>query len=60
LSGPDNVKEGLEIIAVSHVDEVLEKALTALPAPIEWTEEDDIASQPHPAASAPVSGPTAH
>jgi ATP-dependent Lon protease len=43
---PDNVKEGLEIIPVSHVDQVLENALTALPAPIEWTEADDLASQP--------------
>ncbi|TIX51930.1 endopeptidase La [Alteraurantiacibacter aquimixticola] len=54
---PDNVKEGLEIIPVSHVDQVLEHALTALPAPIEWTEADDLASQPHPA---PAPGTTAH
>ncbi|MBY6014628.1 endopeptidase La [Qipengyuania gaetbuli] len=57
---PANVKEGLEIVAVSHVDEVLKHALTALPAPIEWTEADDIASQPgHPAAGGSPS-PTAH
>jgi ATP-dependent Lon protease len=43
---PDNVKEGLEIIPVSHVDQVLENALTEMPAPIEWTEADDLASQP--------------
>ncbi|MDG6079985.1 endopeptidase La [Erythrobacter litoralis] len=43
---PANAKEGLEIVPVGHVDEVLERALTALPAPIEWTEADDIASQP--------------
>ena len=43
---PANVKEGLEIIPVSHVDQVLERALTALPAAIEWTEADDLASQP--------------
>ncbi|MEL7517709.1 MAG: endopeptidase La, partial [Pseudomonadota bacterium] len=35
---PENVKAGLEIIAVSHVDEVLERALTDMPAPIEWSE----------------------
>ncbi len=43
---PDNVKKGLEIIPVSHVDQVLENALTEMPAPIEWTEADDLASQP--------------
>jgi len=54
---PDNVKQGLDIIPVSHVDQVLEQALTALPAPIEWTEADDLASQPHPS---PAPGTTAH
>ncbi|MGB3166744.1 MAG: endopeptidase La [Alteraurantiacibacter sp.] len=43
---PANVKEGLQIVPVGHVDQVLERALTALPAPIEWTEADDLASQP--------------
>lgn len=43
---PANVKEGLTIIPVSHVDEVLEQALVELPDPIEWTEADDLASQP--------------
>ncbi|WP_108791459.1 endopeptidase La [Erythrobacter sp. Alg231-14] len=43
---PDNVKEGLEIVPVSHVDQVLERALTDMPTPIEWTEADDLASQP--------------
>ncbi len=37
---PDNVKSGLEIIPVSHVDKVLEVALTEKPQPIEWSEED--------------------
>lgn len=56
---PENVKEGLEIVPVSHVDEVLEHALTSLPAPIEWTEADDLASQPgHP--QVPGASPTAH
>lgn len=58
---PDNVKDGLEIVPVSHVDQVLEKALVAVPAPIEWTEADDIASQPghpgHPLGDRPA---TAH
>ncbi|ATF17920.1 endopeptidase La [Phaeobacter gallaeciensis] len=35
---PDNVKEGLTIIPVSHVSEVLEHALTATPEPVEWDE----------------------
>ncbi|QPC99683.1 endopeptidase La [Qipengyuania soli] len=56
---PDNVKEGLEIVAVSHVDEVLEHALVSKPEPIEWTEADDLASQPdHPHTATP--SPTAH
>src|SRR5438045_4904961 len=42
---PANVREGLEIITVSHVDEVLARALTQPIEPIEWTEADDLASQ---------------
>ncbi len=57
---PDNVKAGLEIIPVSHVDQVLEIALTSLPAPIEWTEADDLASQAGAAAVVGVNPPTAH
>jgi ATP-dependent Lon protease len=36
---PDNVKNGLEIIPVSRMDEVLRHALVRLPSPIEWDEE---------------------
>ncbi|MEO5705858.1 MAG: endopeptidase La [Alteraurantiacibacter sp.] len=54
---PDNVKQGLEIVCVSHVDEVLSHALIHMPAAIEWTEADDLASQPHPA---PGGTATAH
>ncbi len=57
---PDNVKKGLEIVPVAHVDQVLARALTALPAPIEWTEADDLASQPHNAAPGSVAPSTAH
>ncbi len=57
---PDNVKEGLEIIPVSHVDQVLEHALTAIPAPIEWTEADDLASQPHGVPGGDLTATTAH
>ncbi|MBO9477488.1 endopeptidase La [Shimia sp. R11_0] len=35
---PDNVKDGLEIIAVKHVSEVLKLALTDEPEAIEWDE----------------------
>ena len=56
---PANVKEGLEIVPVSHVDQVLEHALTAMPEPIEWSEADDLASQPVQ-AGLPAPSPTAH
>ena len=35
---PDNVKEGLEIIPVSHVRDVLARALVRKPEPVEWDE----------------------
>ena len=39
---PDNVKKGLEIIAVKHVDEVLKHALVRMPEPIkDWVEVED-------------------
>ncbi|MQY41192.1 endopeptidase La [Epibacterium sp. SM1969] len=41
---PDNVKEGLEIITVSHVSEVLKHALVATPTAIEWDEEAEEAA----------------
>ncbi len=37
---PDNVKDGLELIFVDNVDEVLKIALTKPLLPIEWDEED--------------------
>jgi ATP-dependent Lon protease len=40
---PDNVKSGLEIVPVATVDEVLQRALVRTPAPIEWSEEDELA-----------------
>jgi ATP-dependent Lon protease len=40
---PDNVKQGLEIIPVATVDEVLKRALTRPMTPIEWSEEDELA-----------------
>ena len=58
---PANILEALEIIPVAHVDEVLARALISPLEPIAWTEADDLASQPAPAATAPgTSVPTAH
>jgi ATP-dependent Lon protease len=53
---PDNVKKHLEIIPVSHVDEVIARALVSKPVPIEWVEPPEpavpaaeltVASLPH-------------
>ena len=57
---PDNVKEGLEIIAVSHVTEVLEHALIRKPEAIEWDEAAEEAAATALAAKAPATGATAH
>lgn len=57
---PDNVKDGLEIVPVAHVDQVLEHAIIDLPGPIEWTEADDIASQPSAQGQTGPDAPTAH
>ncbi len=43
---PTNVTEGLEIIPVRHVDEVLAHALVSPLESISWTEEDDLAARP--------------
>jgi len=43
---PATVKEALEIIPVSHVDEVLSRALAEPIQPIEWTEADEHAAEP--------------
>lgn len=47
---PDNVKQGLTIIPVSTADEVLANALTKPLTPIEWTEQEEAAIPPKPAA----------
>jgi len=54
---PANIKEGLEIIPVSHVDEVLARVLTQPLVAIEWTEADDLASQPVTASPATAALP---
>jgi len=44
---PDNVKDGLEIIPVTHVWDVLQHALTRQPDPVEWNDEiEEAALQP--------------
>ncbi len=57
---PANIRDGLEIVVVAHVDDVLSHALTMPIAPIEWTEADELATLPpaeiaatdeHPGAS---------
>jgi ATP-dependent Lon protease len=37
---PENVKNALEIIPVSHLDEVLPHALISMPEAVEWNEEE--------------------
>ena len=41
---PANIKDGLEIIPVSHVDQVLARALISPLTPVEWTEADELAA----------------
>lgn len=43
---PSVIREGLEIVTVAHVDEVLAQALITPLAPIEWTEADELAAIP--------------
>ncbi|NIZ09278.1 endopeptidase La [Pseudooceanicola sp. HF7] len=50
---PDNVKEGLKIIPVTHVRDVLEQALVRQPEPVEWDEEAEEAAAAARAAVAP-------
>jgi ATP-dependent Lon protease len=46
---PSNIRDGLTIIPVKHVDEVLAIALVSPLHAIEWTEADELAAQPLPA-----------
>ena len=58
---PANIQQGLEIVPVSHIDDVLARALAEPIVPIEWSEADELASQ---AVAPPLGGPgtsaTAH
>jgi ATP-dependent Lon protease len=58
---PANIKEGLEIVPVSHVDEVLARALVAPLVAIEWTEADELAAAPlHPVPGGPETAGLRH
>jgi ATP-dependent Lon protease len=58
---PANIQEGLEIIPVSHVDEVLARALVQPLVAVEWTEADELASHAAaPQTGNPAASPTAH
>ena len=55
---PDNVKDGLEIIPVTHVSEVLKLALVDTPEAIEWDEAAEEAAAAA-AAQSDTGGPSA-
>jgi ATP-dependent Lon protease len=58
---PDNVKEGLKIIPVKHVSEVLQHALVSQPEPIEWDQEaEDAAAAALGKKSSSTDNATAH
>ncbi|MBX3565077.1 MAG: endopeptidase La [Sphingomonas sp.] len=55
---PANIREGLEIIPVKHVDEVLKRALTKGLTAIDWTDADELAVLPP--AGIPPAGDAVH
>jgi ATP-dependent Lon protease len=58
---PDNVKEGLTIIPVTHVREVLAHALVRQPEPVDWDEAaEEAAALARKAEDAGREGRTAH
>jgi ATP-dependent Lon protease len=58
---PQNVKEGLKIIPVTHVREVLAAALVRQPEPVEWDEAAEEAAAAARQAAAPIgAGQTTH
>jgi ATP-dependent Lon protease len=56
---PASIKDGLRIVPVAHVDEVLRLALTEPLEAIDWTEADELAAFP-PAPIAPAGGELHH
>jgi ATP-dependent Lon protease len=57
---PDNIRQGLKIIPVAHVDEVLALALAQPVVAIEWTEADELATEPKPPADASLASIARH
>jgi ATP-dependent Lon protease len=55
---PASVKEALEIVPVSHIDEVLARALVEPLHAIEWTDADEHAAEPPVPAPSPETGAT--
>lgn len=51
---PDSVKNNLEIIPVSHVDEVIGRALVRKPQAIHWEDVSEAVPTPEGAGAAPV------
>jgi len=57
---PDGVKNSLEIVPVETVDEVLSRALTNIPAPIEWPQPSAAEAPPPTVEGAGVGGMVTH
>ena len=59
---PDNVKQGLQIVPVDHVRDVLKLALTRTPVPVEWDEaaEEAAAAEAARKTGGQGSGAVAH
>jgi ATP-dependent Lon protease len=58
---PENVKQGLQIIPVSHVREVLKLALVRMPEPVEWDEAaEEAAAAARAKTPEPQAGQLAH
>ena len=53
---PATIREGLEIVPVGHVDEVLARALTQPVVAIEWTDADELATEPPHGGAGPEVG----
>ena len=56
---PASIKDGLTIVPVSHVDEVLRLALAEKLEAIDWSDADELAAMP-PAQIAPAGGELHH
>ena len=57
---PNSVKDGLEIVPVSRMEEVLANALTRQPQPIVWEEEVAPVAPPSPPTADDGQGLIAH